>query len=226
MTPTLTQILRLIDQYHRYLAARGIAFANNGAPIMKRAWYLTEFPERIIPYRDRKNRKLVADPAHTVLCFYCADTLIFRRMQHPLADLDEYRRFMGVIGANLTVTEDMDIEWQRAILLLNRLFDAVLAVNGIKLVQNLRVGSPTTLDTLTTVPEGVLAASGTLGCPATKPGDLSYTLKLNTAKPGGVMIYGKKDPLMEQQLDALGIHHHRYDDTHTLYKKRRQGRSE
>lgn len=218
----LTDLLQLTDQYHRYLADYGVSFTTEGLPIMRRSWYLTEFPQRIIPYRDRNNRKLVAEPEHTVLCFYCADTLIFRRMKHPLADLKEYRRFMGVIGADLTVTDDMDVEWQRAIILLNRLFDAVLAVNGIKLVQNLRIGGLDTFDTLTAIPEGVLAASGTLGCPLTKPGDFSYMIKLNIIKPSGVMLYGRKDSLMEQQLNALSIRHRRYDDTHTLCSQRRQ----
>lgn len=132
---------------------------------------------------------------------------------------------MGTIGADLTVTEDMDIEWQRTIILLNRLYDAFLATNGIKLIQNLRVGSPATLNVLTVVPEGVLAASGTLGCPLTKPNDLSYTLKLNVAKPSGVIQYGRRDESMEQQLDKLCIPHRRYDDIHTLYKNRRGNRS-
>lgn len=226
MTPTLTDILRLIDRYHQYLGHRDVAFAGDGLPIPERSWYLNNFPERIVPYKDRNNRKYVSDQRRTVLCHYCADKFIFRRMQHPLNDVADYKRFMGTIGADLTVTEDMDIEWQRAIILLNRLYDAFLATNGIKLIQNLRIGSPATLDVLTVVPEGVLAASGTLGCPLTKPDDLSYTLKLNVARPSGVMQYGRRDKFMEQQLDKLGIPHQRYDDIHTLYKTRRQKQSE
>lgn len=185
---------------------------------MRREWYLCEWPERMVTFRERKSR-LVTDSTRTVLCFYCADERIYPRWEHVLDELDEYRPFMGVAGSDVTVTSDMDIEWQRMIILINQMFDAVLAVNGIRLVQNLRIGLPATLSCLLNVPEGVMAASGTLGCRPTQPGDFSYAVKLHTIHPRGVMLYGRYDTIMEQQLETANIPHRWYKDTHTLRKR-------
>ena len=46
-----------------------------------------------------------------------------------------------------TVTQDMDLEWQEEMMLLNQLFMAVLAVNDVRVVANLRTGSRETFRT-------------------------------------------------------------------------------
>lgn len=221
---SILTIMHLIDEYTGYLQERGVRFASNGFPIPERDWYLTihsenDFPENIVTYRERRSAKLVSSPSKTVLCFYCADQFIYPRLERMRDEFDAYRPFMGVIGADVTVTADMDLEWQRETLLLNQLFMCMLGVNGIKVVQNLRIGSPGTLEVLLDAPEGVLAASGTLGCAPTKPDDISYTVKLTALGVGGVLLYGKMDPVMESQISALGIPHRWYMDTHMQYKK-------
>ncbi|TPF78748.1 hypothetical protein BW12_04895 [Bifidobacterium sp. UTCIF-3] len=219
MISALTDILALIDEYSRYLEEHGVRCDDQGFPLMQPEWYLNEWPDLVVTYRERGSQ-LVSDPAHTVLCFYCSDDRIYPRLEQVLEELDEYRPFMGVIGSDVTVTADMDIEWQRLIILLNQLFDAVLAVNGIKLVQNLRIGLPSTLVCLLNVPEGVMAASGTLGCEPTAEGDFSYAVKVHTLMPSKVILYGRRDPVMESQLDAARIPYRHYDDVHTLYRRR------
>ena len=224
MTDTLTDILALIDRYSLYLEKCGVDFDDQGFPVMRREWYLDDWPDLVVTYRERRS-KLVTVPGNTVLCFYCADKHIYPRWKHVLDELDEYRPFMGVIGSDVTVTKDMDSEWQQATILLNQLFNAVLAVNGIKLVQNLRIGLPSTLSCLFSVPEGVMAASGTLGCSLTAEGDFSYAVKLHTLKPSGVILYGRQDGIMAKQLSAACIPHRWYKDTHALYKQHNRERN-
>ncbi|NMM98699.1 DUF4417 domain-containing protein [Bifidobacterium olomucense] len=220
------ELLDLIGEYQRYLKQNNVLLDSEGFPLMRREWYLEipdndEWPKLIIPFRDRKS-SLVLDPSHTVLCFYCADNRIYPRLEQVLIELDEYRQFMGVIGADVTITEDMDIECQQATILLNQLFGAVLAVNGIKIVQNLRIGLPSTLRCLLNVPEDIMCASGTLGCELTEDSDYSYAVKLHTLKPSRVMLYGRYDTVMEQQLNAAGVPHRWYKDAHTLYKQQKR----
>lgn len=223
MISTLNHIMLLIDDYELYLTVQGVRFDKNGFPIPEQSWYLDERPELIVTYRERKSR-LVRHPDKTVLCFFCADARIYPRLKNVLKELDAYRCFMGVIGPDVTVTPDMDVEWQREIILLNQLFMAVLAVNGIKVIQNLRIGGPETLSCLVNVPDGIMCASGTLGCVLTKPDDYSYSVKLCMLHPSEVLLYGRRDKLLERQLDVLGIPHHRYDDTHTLHKSANMSR--
>ncbi|OZG57315.1 hypothetical protein BTIS_1409 [Bifidobacterium tissieri] len=217
MIHTLVDILKLIEQYQHYLEQQGVNFDSQGFPHLRREWYLKEWPDVIVTYKERKST-LVKNPSNTVLCFYCADGLIYPRLEHALDEIDNYRPFMGIIGSDVTVTEDMDIEWQRTTILLNQLFNAILAVNGIRIAQNLRIGLPSTLACLLNIPANVMCASSTLGCSPTQQGDISYSVKLHTLRPSAVMLYGKEDLIMEQQLDSAGIPYRRYDDVHTLYK--------
>lgn len=212
MIDSLPTILTLIDRYSRYLTLRGVRLDENGFPLLGASSFLDEWPNSIVPYKNR-NTSLAADRHTTVICFYCNDRYIYPRLENVLDDVPEYRRFLGVIGADITVTDDMDLEWQVATMLLNHLFTAVLAINGIKVVANLRCGSTETLRYLSCIPHGVMCASGFLGCAKTDSVlDYTYAAKILTVMPSKLLIYGKHDVLAENQLSTLGIAYRQYDD--------------
>ncbi|MGI6033438.1 MAG: DUF4417 domain-containing protein [Coriobacteriales bacterium] len=177
MISKLTDIMEFIDRCTGYLADRGVGFDALGFPTVDKSWYLDEIPDQMVTYRDRNNG-YIRDRSRTVICFFCEDERIYPRFENLFEDLEEYRSFMGVVGADVTVTSDMDIEWQEALMLANQLFAAVLGVSGVKIVQNLRCGSVETLRCLSSVPKGILCASGTLGCD-------------RTASPCGYALYGE-----------------------------------
>jgi len=133
--------------------------------------------------------------------------------------LPEYRRYKGVIGLDITVTEDMDLEWQNAIMLLNQLFLAVLGCNGIKIVLNARNGSPSTLSNFSSVPKNVMCATSFLGCSNLK-NDMNYSFisKILYLMPSKLLIYGKRDRIAEKQLDTMGIDYRIYPDMHRISK--------
>ena len=145
MIQTLEDIMRLVDTLDSYLRKSGCEFDERGFPIIPRSCYLSEIPDDVVTYKDRKST-LVKDISRAALCFFCGDERIYPRFERVFNEIDEYRKYMGVVGPDLTVTEDMDVEWQREIMLLNQLFLAVLATNGIKVIQNIRCGSNETLD--------------------------------------------------------------------------------
>lgn len=219
MNRSIAAFESLIDRYADYLGEEGVRFSPQGFPILQPRMYLDEWPALMVPYRDRKAR-FVHDPSHTVLCLFTSDARIYPRLEKVLDDVPEYRRYMGAVGSDLTVTSDMDLEWQRAIMLLNQLHMAVLAVNGVKIVQNLRCGSPDTIACLGCVPPGVMCASSTLGCANTESElDLFFAEKLFATRPGKLLLYGKHDPVMEHQADVTGVPCRVYPDVHTLYKQ-------
>lgn len=141
MNRSIASFEELIDRYADYLSGKGIQFNPQGFPMLQPQMYLDEWPELMVPYRDRKAR-FVHNPSHTVLCLFTSDMRIYPRLEKALDDIPEYSRYMGAVGSDLTVTSDMDLEWQQAIMLINQLYLATLAVNGVKIVQNLRCGSP------------------------------------------------------------------------------------
>lgn len=219
MNRSIAAFESLIDHYAGYLSNKGIQFNPQGFPILQPQMYLDEWPKLMVPYRDRKAR-FVHDPAHTVLCLFTGDARIYPRLERVLDDIPEYRRYLGVVGSDLTVTSDMDLEWQQTIMLLNQLYMTTLAVNGVKVVQNLRCGSPDTIACLNCVPDGVMCATSTLGCADTESElDLSFAEKLFATRPGKLLLYGKHDPIMEHQSDVAGVPYKVYPDVHTLYKR-------
>lgn len=219
MISSLADIVALVDEYTLYLESKGCRFDREGFPLLGHECYLEDWPEQVVVYRSRKS-KIVTNPEKTVLCFYCSDERIYPRLERVFREIPEYRKFMGVVATDVTVTADMDIEWQREIMLLNQLFMAVLAVNGVKVVLNLRCGSQSTLSCFDSVSPNVMCASGTLGCSLIgSPSDMDYLEKLFHVRPSKILLYGKPDPIMERQLDLAGIPYRRYDDVHRGMKK-------
>lgn len=218
MISTIIQIMEMIDEYSIYLESKDCSFDKEGFPILSKSHFLDEWPDAVVPFRSR-NSKLVSNPRKTVLCFYCEDSRIYPRLEKVFEDLSEYHKYMGVISPDVTVTSDMDEEWQREIMLLNQLFMAVIAINGIKVALNLRNGSQATLSCFNSIPHNVMCASGTLGCACTSSMlNMEYQEKIMRLLPFGVLLYGKSDPIMEEQIKAAGISYRRYDDAHTIMK--------
>ncbi len=217
MLCNLLDIFQITDNYLSYLKDK-IDFTEDGFPIFTKEMFLEEKPDMVITYANRKN-KIVVNPKKTVLCFYDNDNTLYVRAEKVLNDIEEYKKYMGVIGLDITVTSDMDEEWQRATILLNQLHLAILACNGIKIVANLRIGSNETLNCLNSIPKNVMCGSGFLGCSRqTDATDFSYISKVLSVMPSTLLIYGKHDMAAEEQLNTMGIDYSIYPDLHRICK--------
>ena len=211
-------MMSLIDEYTDYLEAQGVALTEEGFPLLPRFCFLGEWPDQVVTYKYR-NSQLVADKKRTVLCLYAPDNQILPRLDKVFNELEGYGNYMGTVMSDATVTWDMDSDFQAEMMLLNQLYMAVLAVNGIKVVANTRCGEADTIRYLGAIPHGVMWASGFLGCKGERsPSDFSYIAKILALRPSKLLIYGKHDMIAESQLDRLGIDYRRYPDVHTSYK--------
>jgi hypothetical protein len=220
----LQDIFREIDELYLYLRKNNISFDSNGLPVLKKEMFLSEWPDLVIPFSQRKNR-VVVDKKKTVLCFFDSDSKLYPRLTKVFEEIEEYRQYMGVVELDVTLTADMDEEWQKAIALLNRLFLAVLAVNGIKVIANTRAQGLIAYNETPSIPQGVMIASGFLGCDKINNYfDFSYLEKVMSLLPGKLIIYGKHDSKVEEQLDTMGISFRVYKDFHRLSKEVYHGR--
>ena len=178
-----------------------------------------EKPELIIPVNHRKNRR-VTNKKKTLLAFFCGDEHIYRRIVNLPEEIEEYRPYMGVIGCDVTVTKDMDIEWQRAIIQLNQLVMAVFAANDIKIVLNTRMGSRETIDMFKYFPKGITIASGFRG--GTRKyfkGYFEYISKVLYFLPGRLLIYGKCHDSVLNELNQMGLECIVFSDFRELCKE-------
>ena len=76
MNRSIASFEELIDRYADYLSGKGIQFNPQGFPMLQPQMYLDEWPELMVPYRDRKAR-FVHNPSHTVLCLFTSDMRIW-----------------------------------------------------------------------------------------------------------------------------------------------------
>lgn len=214
----LSELIYFADNLILYLQSNGISFNNKGFPILEEEMFLNEIPEIMIPY-DMRNSKFVVDKKKTLLCLYCADYRIYPRLEKVFLELNVYREYMGMVMSDITVTRDMDLEWQNLIMLVNQLYMAVLAVNGIKVVPNLRIGSYETNANFSSIPKNILWATSFLGCKKDSKYDLKFITSVMNIMPSSLLLYGKKDPIAENKLNTVGISYKYFYDYHRLCKK-------
>lgn len=200
---------------------RKVHFAPDGWPIMEREWFLDVWPDELVPYPNRNN-KLYSNKHNSALCYYCADNRIYPRFYNLFQEIESYKAFLGVVGPDITVTRDMDIELQQSIMLANQLFMAVLAVNGIKVILNTRCGVSATESCFRHYPKKIMCASGFLGCSNSRTASEAsiYVNKVLSLRPSKLLVYGKRDELVNQQMDTLGINYRYYEDFHRISHRR------
>lgn len=221
---SLFDIFVIIDELYQYLDDKEIKFDDDGFPIFTTDMFLNEWPELVVPFSQRKNKR-VTNKRKTVICFFDKDHKLYPRLYKILSEIDEYKNYMGIIGLDVTITDDMDEEWQKAMALMNQLFLAVLAVNGIKIIINTRTGGLSADAVFSNVPQGVMLASGFLGCSKLETEEnFSYLEKIIMLLPEKLIIYGKHDFVAESQLDVIGINYRVYMDFHRLCKEVNNGR--
>jgi len=216
---SLYDLFVLTDEFTTYLEQKGFDFDEKGFPIFKKEMFLTEIPELLVPVQQRKNRRVV-EKKKTVIVFFCGDIHIYRRLPKLISEIDEYKEYMGVAGFDVTLTCDMEPEWQLAIMLLNLLSLAVLASNGIKIVLNTRTGGSETKDVLNAMPKGIIVASGFLGGSSKYITiDYEYIAKIMRLMPQKVLIYGSCNKKMCKKLDIVGIDYIVFKDFRKLCKE-------
>ena len=216
---SLFEMFEIIDCYFAYLRNKDFRFSVDGYPIFEKDMFLTEYPDMVIPVNQRKNHR-VKEPKKTVICFFCGDKFIYPRYEKIFDEIEMYKMYMGVVEPDLTVTADMDIEWQNAVMLLNQLFMAILAANGIKVVLNTRMGVPQTKDMFGNIPKKIMVASGFLGgCPHKQPRDFTYVAKILRLFPEKVVIYGSCGREVQDRIEQLGISYRIYPSFRTLCKE-------
>lgn len=220
MIRNIVDLLELERSFREYLLSQDVDFDDKGFPIFQASMFLNEWPDVIVTYQCRNSVALVKDPSKTAICFYTADTRIYPRLEKVFDELDEYRRFIGVVSMDLTFTKDMDPELQQLILTVNQLFTMILAINGIRIILNTRSGGLNLSSAFKSIPKGIAVSSGFLGCSRLSEDDLSYISKIIFLFPCMVCIYGKHDLVAEEQLERFGFMYKIYPDIHRITKNK------
>lgn len=216
----IMDLLQMINSLYEQMNPN-IVIDAEGWPILQPEHFASEWPQIVVPY-TRRNNPCVIDKKQVCLCFYAPDSQIYPRFVNIGHEIEIYRQYAAVITPDITVTQDMDLELQETIMLANHLFAAVLASNGIKLVFNTRCGVRQTQQRFRNIPTHIMCASGFLGCSSSADFNASipYIDKILGLRPGKLIIYGKHDVVVDEQLELLGIDYRYYEDFHAMSKRR------
>ena len=219
----LLDFLKLVDEYQSYLIERGQKFSPDGWPIIDRNCFLEQPPDIMVPYLKRTDSRLNGYKS-IAICSFSKDENIYPRLDNLMDNIEEYKKYAAVVALDLTVTQDMDKEWQKIIILVNRLFMAILAINGIKVIINTRIGDTQDFSTLQYLPHMVMCASGFLGCDKASEYDMTYLAKILYLRPSFLLVYGKCSEIEREKLRRFGFKYRVYPDYRQWSKKNRRYR--
>ena len=118
---SLMSLISIIDTFYDLIDGR-VLMDNDGWPIFQREHFLNEWPDDMVTFQNR-NSKFIANKECTALCFYEPDSRIYPRFYKVTNEIAIYREFAGVVFPDITVTTDMDIEMQEAMMLANQMME-------------------------------------------------------------------------------------------------------
>lgn len=196
-------LFNIAIELEEYLKERGVKFTESGYPIFTKEMLLQEMPEGVCPIGQTY---YVKDKSKYLLVSFSNDENIYKKLNSLRKDVSKYLQYKGFGGFDLSPRINWDINLQKFNLLLNKLADAFLAVNGVKLIPNFRTGCLDTFDVLSIYPQETWYSVGTLGCSngRIKINELYLRIKLLLANPNMLIYYGKLKPEYARILDEYG----------------------
>ena len=187
-----TNLFTLYAELYNELRKHKIGFSKSGFPYFRKSFFVTKSPSEILPFRNRlkcKNKKT------TALSTFCDDLFIYPRLKNLKADLPIYKEYYAVVVFDLSPRAEWKTEQQRFNICLNQMAAIYLALNGVKLIGNFRIGNHTTYDALHSYPNNTPFCVGTLGC--TKEKDRSdiylFEQKILINAPKECWLYGRSE---------------------------------
>lgn len=199
--------MNLFQTYHRlytYLKQNGIEFSEDGYPVFREEMFTDETPDEIFPFNRRnecKNKK------KTALCTCQVDKEVYPKIEHLDQDLDEWKSYMACIVFDLSPRIEWRTEIQKFNICLNQMAAIYLALHGVKLIGNFRIGDFNTVGALHSYPNKTCFLVGSLGCTKYLTlEDLEYfSTKILVALPKKFYFYGKLDKHVEKLIKGYEI---------------------
>ena len=193
----MNNLIKWLDEKISFLKENGIIFVN-GMPIMPRAALYTGIPEMIETYAHRHCVPNEIRP-QTLLSYFDNDDNLANRLFKIDDEIEEIRLYGGICGFDLSSCITMLRPRQKISLLTCAVFNCYVALHGIKVLLNCRVGDLTTMSLIDNIPPYTNIISGELGChnnPLKMYGIYQLRLIMKKVSPGILFVYGnlsKKD---------------------------------
>lgn len=178
------------------LKAKRINFLH-GRPQVPLSMRYSDLPKHIETYEFR-NEIPVTERKKSLICFYSMENRLWNRLNTIEEDCLIYREYGGIVGMDFSPSVNMLRPRQLHSILLNSIYDSLIAVRGIKVAINARIGDFGTNGIIDDFPKEGTLVFGNLGCKGMFAlySFLQFKRWLETEKPKNICIYGtfsKKD---------------------------------
>lgn len=219
---TYIDIFKIFADLHLFLKENGITFTNNGYPVFCEEFILREVPCEILPFSHRNACK---DKSKTVICFFENDKFLYRRFFKLKDDLPVYKEYLGVCGFDLSPRIGWSVESQKFNICLSQMATIYLALHGIKIIPNFRIGLlEETISSLASYPVECPFAIGTIGCSQGKVMELEkfyFQTKVLYVLSKELFFYGQLKSEYKEILLENGISYKVFQDfrTHCFNRK-------
>lgn len=212
-------LFKLAIELEKHLREKGVEFTEEGYPIFTEDMLLKDMPEGVCPISQTY---YVKDKSKYLLVSFSNDENIYKKLMSLQNDVDVYLQYKGFGGFDLSPRINWDVNLQKFNLLLSKLADAFLAVNGVKLMPNFRTGCLDTFGVLSIYPPNTWYSVGALGCGRgrIKINEMYLRTKLVVTNPDMLIYYGKLKPEYAQILEEYGVHYKVFTDFQRLSRRK------
>ncbi len=180
-----------------YLKKEGIEFID-AYPVLPKESYYTDIPLTIESFQFRN--KIPENIQHeSLVCYFSKDDRLISRLYKIDEEIPILQNYGGICGFDLSASVTMLRPRQKLSLLVSALFNCYVALHGIKVLPNCRVGDFANMSIIRSIQPYSNIISGELGCKKNGFNEYGlYQLRIITKRivPEIMFIYGnisKKD---------------------------------
>jgi len=186
----LMGLINYCDEKITILKENNIEFVN-GIPQIPKNMYYDDIPEYIETYQFR-NEIPIDKQKKSLICFYSDDKRLWNRLNTIEKDCEIFKNYGGIVGMDLSISVFMLKIRQRFFMKLNAIYNCLVALHGIKIAINARIGDLSTLDVIKNYPSDKLVVFGNIGCKKKIPAYSYYVIEkwIKFVKLKTICVYG------------------------------------
>ena len=183
-------LINWCDEKITELKDKGIKF-KDGIPIVPIEMRYDGIPKMIETYQFR-NEIPLNDRKESLISFYSFEDRLWNRLLTIDEDCIEFHKFGGITGMDISPSVNMLRPRQMHSILINNIYDCLVAVRGVKVAINARIGDLKTNTLMSIYPKGVTIVFGNVGCKGifAEYSIVQFNDWIDTTLPSNICIYG------------------------------------
>lgn len=135
----------------------------NGRPQIPEGMIYVDIPERIETFQFRKEIPIEMRK-NSLIAFYSNDERIWNRLNKVETESLEFLNYGGIVGMDLSPSVNMLRPRQMHSILMNQIYNCLMAIRGVKVAINARIGDLKTNSLIKDYPQSKTLVFGNLGC--------------------------------------------------------------